>query len=299
MTLGGYAVKQSSVDRNRSWFFAERDGGAYIVQPCGQGFDARRRVTIQWVLQSAILPESNLSVPDIFEADGSWYSADLLTETELWDLPIAAMGALGPGHQRRLVLSAVSALAALERAGIVHGNIAPRNLRIQRARDGSLCVRLIGLARAGIVGVMLPQRGGNPGYADENPEMDVTRLRSTEDVFALGACLHLWFSNDFPVALGGDGRESFLLSDRIPPALLPVIGIMLAPKPENRPLPSALMRILESILRLRTAQTYRTYPDPEDSAEYRQLIQDAIRQQDPAFDPKFMEEDARRMHWAG
>ena len=274
-----------------------RGGRRYRIRVCGGRMDARRRQLLADALNRAILPDSNVTMPDIFLADRRYYSAEVIDENELHGCPSSALCLLGLGHRRRIVLSAVSAVATLERANIVHGSLSPECFRLCRASDGSFYMRLTGLARAGIRQVMCPDRRGDMTWQAPNGPDDAGSLSATEDTYALGMCIHYWLTGDTPVWAEVSERQISLLSDQLGEALIPVVGMMLAPKPEQRPLPSAVLRMFGGKITATSKTRYAQYTGGQYSADYAGDVTDALLLEDPTCTLDFDRDAAKEMRW--
>ena len=88
-----------------------------------------------------------------------------------------------------------------------------------------------------------------------------------------------------------------LLSDRIPPKLVPIIGTMLSPLPNQRPTATALLRVLSGPLKMQTNWKYRIWHEGVDASDDSGLIEQIIQEQDDQFDPEYRITEAGEMGW--
>ena len=283
MNIGGYESLPGANPSGDAPFLAIRDGRQYLLRRCDARMTDARVKQLRGRLNDAALPGGSLLVPELMWAQSAWYAAVPLGDEGLRDVPPMTMAVLGRGQQRRLVLSAVNALAALERAGLVHGSVDRNAFQLNLAGDGALTVRLQGLESAGNAdgrdGMSPFRRGSKSCQAPEIARG--ARAAFVEDVFALGVCVHEWLTGELPLYRGVTSRQELLIASSIPAPLATVLGMMLAPDPNQRPLASALSKLLARDITVRSAFTYQTYESAPVPDDYARILLDGIRAQCP------------------
>lgn len=295
MNIGPYEIQRQVRLPGATASCATRDEARYVLWNYDSPVDSHRQSTLKNAY-SGLIEGANITVPRWHKEKGTLYAVEKCRDEELLELPLTAVSQLSPGHQRRLLLSAVSAVATLERHGLVHGNLNREAFRICRSQDNSLSFQLVGLGAAGMAGGFEPLRIGNGDYAA--PETSAARaVSSAEDVFSLGVCFHVWLTGNLPVLGKATERQFMLVSDRVPKALVPIVGTMLSPKPEQRPSATALQKILEGVLKMRTTHKYKLWYEGASDRDGAELVEEAILDQHEQFVPFFQDRDARSMGW--
>lgn len=154
--------------------------------------------------------------PNLIRLIGSGQTAEGLpvlaleyVEGETLEVFLQRHSPLAPEVCAQLIRALGGALAALHRAGLVHRDVAPRNVLVRHAEDGTLEAKLIDLGSACAPGVHPPVRAawGTPRYMA--PELWSGQVSAAADVFALGAIVW-WCVTGEPLALA---QESPLLNE--------------------------------------------------------------------------------------
>jgi len=298
MKIGDY---ESLPGKFVSWetpFLAAKGGRVYSVRKCAEEVRGRRLRQIRRAMRKAFEEKSCLIMPDIFRVKNAYYSAEAIGRLCFEDLPAGFIFALEGGQKRRIVLSALSALAVLERNGIVHGNIDRHAFHLDVARDGGMFMYLGGLDRCGIIGKFPPVFLCDREFiAPEAADLGV-EISSAADVFSMGMCMHYWLSGELPVYSVVSEAQHYLISDRIPRQMVPVIGMMLAPKPFMRPTASAVIWMLQDEVKVNSSTEYKTYSSAQPDHEYLDEIVAAIYPDNPDLMPDIMMAEAVTMGWA-
>lgn len=259
-------------------FIGVRDGRRYLIHRLGWT-DGHRTEQIKEALENAVMPGSNIAIPEYLRVGNELFSVDFCGREAVSACPSAAICALPQGFIRQIARSAAAALATLERAGIIHGNISCHSFQLNAAQNGTLYVQLTGLADAGIVGKLAPVRGNANEYTAPHLANQAVKTPFAEDVYALGMCLHLWFTGDLPVCDSVSDRQGWLLSDRLPRDLIPIVGMLLAPRSEHRPRASAVLRILQRESPVKTAWNYQCFHDFDYSVQYIRTVLECLKEE--------------------
>jgi serine/threonine protein kinase len=175
--------------------------------------------------------------------DGTLY----LVTDEVRGPPVTSVASIAAGAARRTAFEAVArdladALAYLHARGVVHGDIAPANIRLDD--DGRPVLFDFGLA-----GIGAPPRAGGAfgtlGYA--SPEALVGQRGPAGDLFSLGATLFEVWTGTPPFGVGmpavrrmlsGQAPSLSAVREGLSAAWDQILSRLLAPRPEDR-FPSA------------------------------------------------------------
>jgi eukaryotic-like serine/threonine-protein kinase len=167
-------------------------------------------------------------------------------------------------HERAVIFrTLVLSIQMLHRKDIVHGDLKPTNILIQRVTGSSLhTAKLIDFDDSYLSGSP-PRRDqivgdsayGAPewfGYAMNDDRITPSMLTKAADIFALGLIFHQYLAGQMPVfdrrfsapgqAVAAGDRVRF--DQEISPGLTALLDRMLAPKPGDRP---SISQIFESL----------------------------------------------------
>lgn len=138
------------------------------------------------------------------------------------------------GEDAILLLAAglVSALAEIHRAGLVHRNLTPVNVRLT---ENGVRLHDFGIARAGIGQVVGPPEFMSPEQASGQP------VTPASDVFVLGSVLHLAATGRSPFTGAGAQPD---LSMSLPTRVRRLLAACLVKEPRQRPTLDALSAMI-------------------------------------------------------
>lgn len=173
----------------------------------GEDPDQARRFLSEARAQARVRHERVCEVYEVGEVRGRGYIAMRYVEGQTLG-QLADTLAL---EQKVLVLrQAAEGVHAAHRAGLIHRDIKPGNILVERTEDGGLApfVMDFGLAREGRDdGVASHAVMGTPHYmAPEQARGDVSRLDRRLDVYALGATLYLMLTGQPPFTGATEGE---------------------------------------------------------------------------------------------
>ncbi|MGZ3289757.1 MAG: bifunctional protein-serine/threonine kinase/phosphatase [Xanthobacteraceae bacterium] len=145
------------------------------------------RVSSPWLGQVIEMPPGRQSC---------LYTAMPLYQGELLETRLARRPALGLEEGRNIAIKLARAAAALHRAGIIHRDIKPDNVILER--EGSLKLIDLGVVRVPGMEDALPEEiPGTPAYMA--PEMfDGEPGNEATDIYALGVTMFRAFTGEFP-----------------------------------------------------------------------------------------------------
>ena len=182
-----------------------------------------------------------------------------------WTAELPAAEALTP-HQLIVILrTLVFSLRLLHDKQVVHGDIKPDNVLVQRGGEDLLISKLIDFDEAYVAGQppVSAQIVGDPGYYSpellryikQDPATPSTCLGLPSDMFSLGLLLHSFLGREIPLfdrTLANYPAEAVLAGipfdlGGAPPALRPILAGLLAPDPEARPDITAVIDFLAAV----------------------------------------------------
>jgi eukaryotic-like serine/threonine-protein kinase len=174
--------------------------------------------------------------------DGDWTGAIPYLVTEFADGPtldaeVATRGPLSGTDLRRLVVAVAAAVAAFDRAGIVHGGLAPSDVILDMTRPRIVD---LGLARA-LRPLVEPGDQNGPGRPPPT---------AADDVFSWGALVNYAATGQFPMAAAKrptetrKGPKTRRGTDTDGPVPWALVSRSLADDPAGRPTPTDLVAIL-------------------------------------------------------
>jgi serine/threonine protein kinase len=138
-----------------------------------------------------------VSVYEVGQADHYYYIAmELVDGSTVEDLCVAT-GHMAHSRACAIAMEAAEALHALHMAGVIHGDISPRNLMV--ARSGRCKVTDLGLShiRESEVGAHRPIAGGTPAYRAPESRAGET-LTPAADMFSLGRVVYRMIAGNAP-----------------------------------------------------------------------------------------------------
>lgn len=266
------------------WSFAEKDGRQYFVKmflapkyplDSGPGSPAskerkraacmvfeQRHLEIQRRLDPDMPGGGNLVVTrDFFRVDSTYVK--VMDRIEVAHLPAAHE--LTP-HQLIVILrTLVFSLRLLHDKHVVHGDLKPDNVLVNRGGENLFISKLIDFDEAYVAGQPPPsdQIVGDPGYYSpellhyikQNPRVPATALGLPSDMFSLGVLLHTFLTGEAPwfdrttfrypaeavVAGSGLGVGS------APEPIRPLLAGLLSPLPATRPTIGAVVDFLTEV----------------------------------------------------
>jgi serine/threonine protein kinase len=233
-----------------------RSGGKYLEQ-------ARRESRV-----GRVLDHPNLVKVYCLETDGGWFrrprKARLLIEyapgTRTDRLP-----PIEPGRLVRVFARVADALAHMHDRGVVHADLKPENLILDRGAD----VKVIDFGVAWVVGESKDRVQGTPAYMA--PETALHKLvNERTDIFNLGATVYRLLTGRFTPRLApglAPGAASFArllrpaddLAPGAPAELCDLIHRCVRYDPAERPASAAEVR--DALTRLAAAHESQTIPD--------------------------------------
>jgi eukaryotic-like serine/threonine-protein kinase len=288
-SVGGYVVTQPFTNQGggqSEWTFAKRDGKSYFLKrflqptfpvPDGPGSPRTKEVkrlrcaafeSHQQQIQALLKPLSttggNLVVSRAFFRQGAHYFK-VTDRIDTKTLALAKVAALPLRDQIGLLLSVSHSLGILHRNKLVHGDIKPANLLLQRNAAGLYGTKLIDFDNCFQSGSppSPDDMVGDPSYyspemmAYLNGEAEAGRITQASDIFALGVV----FTQYLTAAMPGTGGRAHHLGEALlagGSAVLPplgagarfgdLLGSMLDSAAERRP---TLEQISEELKKLR------------------------------------------------
>ncbi len=186
-------------------------------------------------------------------------------------------------RQRAVMLRTLChSIKLLHRAGIVHGDLKPGNVLLQRSGEGDLVVaKLIDFDDAYRSGEPPPrddlvgdQPYGSPewlSYVKGDPAVGAKDLTTATDIFALGLILHVYLTGALPGIAGHASSGDALLAGAVPmlsstlhPRTAHLIRQMTAVKAGERPAIDAILTHLanEDMLALTSTRIRKNFEAP-------------------------------------
>jgi serine/threonine-protein kinase len=185
------------------------------------------------------------------EALGIAYYAMGYVEGESLAERMQREGRLAPADSVRIAREVADALAAAHRRGIVHRDVKPQNILLDR-ETGRALVTDFGIARAAIEGpdgdrlTALGLVMGTPRYMSPEQAAGERDVTPAADLYALGVLWYEMLAGAYPYRMpGGAGPMALPFSHPVvplreraadvPPAVEQLIQTLMAPAPESRP----------------------------------------------------------------
>ena len=268
------------------WGFCKRDGRVYFIKEFlkpvfpmdetlfGQellehkreecrAFYGKRKAFYEALRQCMT---GNIIIGEDFFRSGSRYY--LVTE-KVESSPIDPVR-LTAQQKECLIRSILYSMARLHEAGIVHGDLKPKNLLLKPTRDGFYTAKIIDFDAGFLRGTQPEKDELQVDYSYMAPETFLrlkgkeARLDEKIDIFALGLVFHRYWAGCLPrvdepqryvwqAVLNG---EEFHLAETIPEDLQEILLRMLARDPEERPGAAQILRLFQERNVLREAKYF-------------------------------------------
>lgn len=221
----------------------------------GEAEEARQRAMREGRIAARLQHPNAISVYDVAEDEGQ----PVLVMEYLPSTSLAAMmaehGPLPPREVARIGAQVASALGAAHSAGVVHRDIKPGNILLDR--DGMVKITDFGISRA-TDDVTVTKTGmiaGTPAYLA--PEVAIGQTPGPEsDIFSLGSTLYAATEGQPPFGLSENtlGLLHAVAAGQINPPrrsgpLTSVLAVLLHPEKERRPDAEEAERLLSAVAR--------------------------------------------------
>ncbi|MER7621587.1 lipopolysaccharide kinase InaA family protein [Streptomyces sp. NPDC126503] len=274
-TIAGYRVVTDPTNANGGkciWAFAEKDGGQFFVKrflepkrprddaadspsvrirrEVAQEFEKRHRKVMKKLRPDSVGGGNIVLATDFFHEGSTYYKVTERIDTTSLDRPQT----LEPNQKAVLLKTLGSSLRMLHDLGIVHGDLKPLNVLIQKREGAAFHVaKLIDFDDS-------YESGDPPGpedisgdsvygapewrrYLQDDGSAGPADLTCAVDVFALGLMTHLYVTGDLPsydAAFGSpadavNAGEELRLDPRLSDELLALLRRMTAADPRVRP----------------------------------------------------------------
>ena len=273
-TLPGYAVSErigAGADGVVWAAHRERDGAAVAVKVLATALDdkARRELAVLSRLggDDVVRLHETLALDD----GSSALVLDLMDGGSLGRV-VAARGHLSPGETVTVLSPVASALSTLHAAGVVHGDVSPGNVLLDRTGRA----RLADLGAARIRGDVAGDVRGTEGFSA--PEVVWGAAPSpASDVYAVGALGWLCLTGEVPAPAPGRGS----LAERVRPALAghPLVRALIeamAGEGVERPSAASLALALHEAVR---PEPLRIVAGEDDISGLTQRLREAAREE--------------------
>ena len=219
-----------------------------------------RRMKLEAHTMAALQHPCILAVHDLGEEEDVNYIVMDLAEGGSIDDILGRNGYIPVPDALSAILSALSALSAAHRAGIVHRDVKPHNLLLDL--HGRVLLADFGIAlvpsddRKTRAGVAM----GSFAYMPHEQRIDASKVGPAADIYATGATLYHLVTGESPVDL-------FLCADEpdhvrwsaLPHALRPIVRRACAAKPSDRY--ESADAFAEALRAVRDGSTSLTFPD--------------------------------------
>jgi hypothetical protein len=214
------------------WRARRRTDGAAVavkvVTVLGEGDRAVREFALlrRLPVEDLVRVHETFSLPD--DPTAVAVVLDLVEGGSLTEV-LLARGHLTPGETVTVVAPVARALGELHSAGVVHADVSPGNVLLERTGRP----RLADLGVARLVGEAHGDLYGTPGFVA--PEVEAGgQPTPASDVYAVGALAWACVTGEPPAPLGLR-RPLAELAPGLPPAWLDVVVQCLSPLPDERP----------------------------------------------------------------
>ncbi|MEV4412756.1 protein kinase [Catellatospora sp. NPDC049609] len=256
------------------WAFAEKAGAKYFIKqfldpkwptassmgsPAGKqarrneclNFEQRHRQVNERINPTRTKGGNLVSAVDFFREETTYYKVTERVEA----LSMRHLGGLPVRQVAVVIRTLCQSVRQLHRAGIVHGDLKPDNMLLQRSKDtGHYLAKVIDFDDSYPTGNPPPpdqivgdQRYGAPewlGYVKQDTEVDAADLTVAADVFTLALVFHVYLAGALPgydAARFGAAADAVRMGEplvfdpRLDPGLIDLMRRMTALRPADRP----------------------------------------------------------------
>jgi eukaryotic-like serine/threonine-protein kinase len=226
-------------------------------------FEGRHKEIMRRLADATITPGGGnlVTAVDFFRFDTTYYK---VTE-KIVTASLSSLRALSV-HERAVIFrTLVLSLQMLHRQDIVHGDLKPSNVLIQKGGSGLHTAKLIDFDDSYLSGMPPPRDQivgdsiyGAPewfGYTKKDSTMPASALTRAADIFALGLLFHHYLTGSLPgrasARYWAPGQaviagEQLLIDGRLSPGLTALLKRMVAPAPGDRPTVEEIFGELEA-----------------------------------------------------
>jgi serine/threonine protein kinase len=226
-------------------------------------FEGRHKEIMRRLADATTTPGGGnlVTAVDFFRADTAYYK---VTE-KIVTASLSSLRALSV-HERAVIFrTLVLSLQMLHKQDIVHGDLKPSNVLIQKGGSGLHTAKLIDFDDSYLSGMPPPRDQivgdsiyGAPewfGYTKKDSTMPASALTRAADIFALGLLFHHYLTGSLPgrasARYWAPGQaviagEQLLIDGRLSPDLTALLKRMMAPQPDDRPTVEEIFGELEA-----------------------------------------------------
>lgn len=208
--------------------------------------DVRNRFVSEARLMRRIRDDRIVRVYDIGTLDDGrpYFVMDYANAGSLDDL---RKNPVEPGRAMHLVADAARALEVLHRNSVIHRDVTPGNILLNRSTDGEIHVLIadLGVAKSMVGASGATMTAGTPAYMAIEQATGIGQLDQRADIYSIGAVAYALLSGrpPFPVRSLADllSRDQNIAAPPIaarvgaPPALDALLIAAMAPDPNRRP----------------------------------------------------------------
>ena len=226
-------------------------------------FEGRHKEIMRRLADATTTPGGGnlVTAVDFFRADTTYYK---VTE-KIVTASLSSLRALSV-HERAVIFrTLVLSLQMLHQQDIVHGDLKPSNVLIQKGGSGLHTAKLIDFDDSYLSGMPPPRDQivgdsiyGAPewfGYTKKDSTTPASALTRAADIFALGLLFHHYLTGSLPgrasARYWAPGQaviagEQLLIDGRLSPDLTALLKRMMAPQPDDRPTVEEIFGELEA-----------------------------------------------------
>jgi serine/threonine protein kinase/Flp pilus assembly protein TadD len=198
----------------------------------------RERILKEVRLALQITNPSARRVFDVGEAEGIAFCSMEMVEGEDLSVLIRRAGRFPPERVVEIGIQLCDALAAAHAAGVVHGDVRPENVLVDR--PGFVKLTDFGIAAA-VEGLDGGRSRAHSPYAAPEQQSPPESLTDKSDIYALGALLYELLTGRLPTRERGKLQPPSALVPDVPEELERTILQALHPTPRRRPSSAAMM----------------------------------------------------------